>query len=1232
MARATPASASSRMLGVLALGLLVLAAAQPDPRSFVPSATTCPFRSTVTSPNQFAAAQWCRLAEGGANTALTTASGTPAVQSWGTRNWGHPYGGPDGSGGPYSYRRFPLSQGGVCTSASSCPIDNAGANTLSDPGGLGCSADGPTGVTAPSYWASPACTSNSFGASSTNPTQCNPADSWGSVSTQCKIPGAGWPSYPWTLPLTTACDNVVITLDLVDKTPSPAPNVPNFAYHKASGVLASLGTSVAAAVMAVGVIYIFKDYSDILYFTVSLNATWRPNRGVTQTTLPPLFFNSLFVGQYLHAQPRADFNATGQGPPVGSLLVWDVLNAPQNPTQYPQYINMLAADSLSGFDRRLWSCFTYQVDLKSVCNPTTAEYRSVDYSGSQPRILEQGPGCYPRAAPTNLTKLTAAPFVRDLSSAPSLVVQPLFTVTKFSLSPGCQPSDYTAVNVPTALAQSNTRSGTVSNINTTNVIGSTSMTLVSTACGCADVNTVSPTSFALSSGSASPTNLAAFPAANPIPNIGSSYDNNLHVNTDPASNGYWPASTITIGLTSQSSLVDLVTLGLPQSCSSRGLFRPPVPPPPPTPPSPSPSPAPPSPSPPPPSPSPPPPSPPPPSPSPSPPTPPSPPSLSTYSAWYFNVSGTILTQAHCRAIDTFLAPFLVGRTNNPTQYCTLYSNQDPVTGVLRTSVLLKAIAFGLPQDRDFMFSLFGQTTPGVALTTPINAVSNNWVGLLSAMGIDRAGATPACNLFALYYQGGIVSTPFSTDFTTLTPSTPFYQPPYFTVAYNGFNTTASAFPFQPALAQLPFAPQIVFPTGSTGSLVDVPFPAGIPVVLVLNNTNAPIRSCAVSVSVTRASTTPLGSDLASLIATLTTLYTSLQPPYPYALLPAPTITFTPYPPNTNTTFTAVLALSNRTQLAPWYSYVTSNPNLVSIVASTRTPPLSCADTITFSDLIQVDLDANRFLIDDIPSALNFNSISNTVYSLFRLQQLDAAILPRNEPASVVTSANAPFGAVYGSITETVVNSLPAISTMVNNTNATMPFFVVTAGIPCGSVVTVSGTPGVDPVKPPPTAGPAPHEFYISTSITAHPPLQSGDNQAGTMQLVKENLCNRFQLQVQTALLRLQPPPRVDQAYVLPSGQAAYNGCGVINILVPPGLTRGVRVYLKAFLNVTAAQMSALHSAGSYMLSDAFINGTNTFCGSAYVFRGPNNGNVLASFNSTTLPGLNARGVCATALP
>ncbi|GFH07912.1 uncharacterized protein HaLaN_02789 [Haematococcus lacustris] len=286
------------------------------------------------------------------------------------------------------------SAGGVCTSASSCPIDNAGANTLSDPSGLGCSADGPTGVTAPSYWASPACTSNSFGASSTNPTQCNPADSWGSVSTQCKIPGAGWPSFPWTLPLTNACDNKVITLDLV------------------------------------GVIYIFKDYSDILYFT--------------------------------------------------------------NPTQYPQYINMLAADSLSGFDRRLWSCFTYQVDLKSVCNPTTAEYRSVDYS------------------------------------APSLVVQPLFTVTKFSLSPGCQPSDYTAANVPTALAQSNTPSGTVGNINTTNVIGSTSMTLVSTACGCADVNTVSPTSFALSSGSASPTNLAAFPAANPIPNVGSSYDNNLH--------------------------------------------------------------------------------------------------------------------------------------------------------------------------------------------------------------------------------------------------------------------------------------------------------------------------------------------------------------------------------------------------------------------------------------------------------------------------------------------------------------------------------------------------------------------------------------------------------------------------------------------------------------------------------------------------------------------------------
>ncbi|KAL6747408.1 hypothetical protein V8C86DRAFT_1331931 [Haematococcus lacustris] len=221
--------ARSALLAAVLTTTLAFVAAQPDLRSFVPSTASCPFNiNTVTSPNQFAAARWCRLAEGGANTAITTAPSTPAVQTWGTRNWGNVYGGADGSGGPFSYRRYPLTNGGQCLSDSvTCVVSNS--NTPNP----GCGVDGPVTYLSNAVQTTPVCTSNSYGASSLKPTQCNTADSWGSVSTQCMIPGAGFPSYPWTLPLTNACDNKVITLDLVDKSPSPAPPfVPDFSYSK----------------------------------------------------------------------------------------------------------------------------------------------------------------------------------------------------------------------------------------------------------------------------------------------------------------------------------------------------------------------------------------------------------------------------------------------------------------------------------------------------------------------------------------------------------------------------------------------------------------------------------------------------------------------------------------------------------------------------------------------------------------------------------------------------------------------------------------------------------------------------------------------------------------------------------------------------------------------------------------------------------------------------------------
>ncbi|KAL6747403.1 hypothetical protein V8C86DRAFT_2910777, partial [Haematococcus lacustris] len=160
--------ARSALLAAVLTTTLAFVAAQPDLRSFVPSTASCPFTSSVTSPNQFAAARWCRLAEGGANTAITTAPSTPAVQTWGTRNWGNVYGGADGSGGPFNYRRYPLTTGGKCLSDSvTCVVSNS--NTPN----VGCGVEGPSAYGSNAVQTTPVCTSNSYGASSLKPTQCN---------------------------------------------------------------------------------------------------------------------------------------------------------------------------------------------------------------------------------------------------------------------------------------------------------------------------------------------------------------------------------------------------------------------------------------------------------------------------------------------------------------------------------------------------------------------------------------------------------------------------------------------------------------------------------------------------------------------------------------------------------------------------------------------------------------------------------------------------------------------------------------------------------------------------------------------------------------------------------------------------------------------------------------------------------------------------------------------------
>ncbi|KAL6746885.1 hypothetical protein V8C86DRAFT_2929528 [Haematococcus lacustris] len=275
--------------------------------------------------------------------------------------------------------------------------------------------------------ASPVCTSNSLAAGPPNPTACTPADNWGSLGSQCLIPGAAFPNLPWTAPLSMACDNRVITLDLVDLSSEiqGAPGVGSYAWNK------------------VGIMYIFKDYSDVLHVTVSLNATFRPNRGgPVDPVAPALSPSHFFVGQYMHAQPAAGYTGVGVGPTVGAVSVWDAFNLTLiYSSSFGPYTNLLQPDVFSGRDSRLWSCFTYSIDLKNVCNPSLTEYRTFDASNPgfrQP--LPQGPGCYAKGQPTQLTKLSGAPFTRDLSNITNgnpLIAQMQFTVTKFSMTPGC---------------------------------------------------------------------------------------------------------------------------------------------------------------------------------------------------------------------------------------------------------------------------------------------------------------------------------------------------------------------------------------------------------------------------------------------------------------------------------------------------------------------------------------------------------------------------------------------------------------------------------------------------------------------------------------------------------------------------------------------------------------------------------------------------------------------------
>ena len=156
-------------------------------------------------------------------------------------------------------------------------------------------------------------------------------------------------SFPITYDQGKACGNVVYTAPLVDITTA------NFTY---------------------GQLYIWKDKSDFLYVTVSLNATIGQN--ATLGPYPPaLNSDNTFsippddVGQFLFTSPSA-FNPTL---PSGQMTLWNEYIS----NQMGNY-NYAAAELLTSTtpDVSSWSCFTFRVNLKTVCNPRNSTYSKIN--------------------------------------------------------------------------------------------------------------------------------------------------------------------------------------------------------------------------------------------------------------------------------------------------------------------------------------------------------------------------------------------------------------------------------------------------------------------------------------------------------------------------------------------------------------------------------------------------------------------------------------------------------------------------------------------------------------------------------------------------------------------------------------------------------------------------------------------------------------------------------------
>ena len=174
------------------------------------------------------------------------------------------------------------------------------------------------------------------------------ADSWATDALQCLVPGFGAPnlfvfnngliaptSFPITYDQKNACNQIVFRSSLVDRSNSA---------------------------VSYGVLYAWKDYSDSLFVTVSLNAT---GFGIPSTLATGSIF-STNSGQFLFNSPSS-FNPNVA---PGLIHVWQSFIA----SQPPQYLSTQLL-SIGSSPNPIWSCFTLAINLRTVCDPTTSTFQ-----------------------------------------------------------------------------------------------------------------------------------------------------------------------------------------------------------------------------------------------------------------------------------------------------------------------------------------------------------------------------------------------------------------------------------------------------------------------------------------------------------------------------------------------------------------------------------------------------------------------------------------------------------------------------------------------------------------------------------------------------------------------------------------------------------------------------------------------------------------------------------------